>query len=226
MAAQVAALGLTPVIAPLLHKVSITPDKQASAPDTIIATSQQVTTFAAEQYLAFQPVIFTVGARTQKAFQQAGFHDVRAADGDVASLLALLQKNTPQTLGRILYLRAEQIRHEITPLLTATGFSVSEQVCYAMQPVCESCKRLPAIDEFWQNPAGGVVTLFSARTAQVLYDYISQYYPAETAQKHRVLCFAPSVLNSVRFLPWGGTAVCESARMACMLSHLPALCAE
>lgn len=218
MAEQVAGLGFMPVIAPLLvnQPLAVPPTFQ---PDTLIITSQQAAHWAIRHLQPGQPVCLAVGARTAAILQEGGFTDVREAAGNVASLQQIISKQSASSWGQMLYARGEIVRADLRQALLNQGYAISEQIVYQMAET----ENYAVLDQFWRNKTAGIVTLFSARTASLFADHIRMQKAEEYATRHAVLCFAPGVLHSVRFLPWRSVHICETTRMDCMLDQLAKL---
>jgi uroporphyrinogen-III synthase len=90
-AARLAALGHTPLIAPLLAVRAIAARIDLGGVGALAFTSRNgVTAFAALTAARALPV-FTVGDATARAARAAGFASVRSADGDLSALATLIR---------------------------------------------------------------------------------------------------------------------------------------
>lgn len=90
-AARLSVLGFTPLIAPLLEirPFDVRPD--LTGIDALAFTSRNgVASFAARAPDRSRPV-FAVGDATAEAAREAGFADIRSADGDLLALAALIR---------------------------------------------------------------------------------------------------------------------------------------
>jgi uroporphyrinogen-III synthase len=84
--------------------------------------------------------IFAVGERTGSQAAEAGFADVRMADGDAASLAALIGRCLPPA-ARLLHVAGRERKAEPDASLATAGFSVMKWVAY--EAVAAEC--LPAV---------------------------------------------------------------------------------
>ncbi len=90
-AEHLTALGFTPLVVPLLEilPLEVTPDLTAIQALAFTSTNG-VSAFAARSIERCLPVL-TVGDATARAAREAGFADVRSADGDLVALAALIR---------------------------------------------------------------------------------------------------------------------------------------
>lgn len=126
-AARLAALGHEPLVAPLL-KIRLTgAPLPAGRLDALIVTSAN----AAPALSALDRTlpVFAVGERTAGAIRDAGFADIRAAEGDASSLAALVGRALPAT-ARLLHLAGRDRKSEPEASLAARGYSVETVVAY------------------------------------------------------------------------------------------------
>ena len=220
MAQDVAALGYVPVICPLFAVQPQPFIPPVAPPDTLVVTSQHAVPWlqngATARDFPRNLTCLAVGERTGQALRNAGFTNVRVAGGDVSALLALILAQPPVKWGKIFYVRGDVVAHDLAVTLGAQGYHIAEQVAYVMAEQVMP----PQLAQFWQQSSGGVVTLFSVRAADAFARHIRQIQAEDNAAKHAVLCFAPGVLNSVRFLPWRAMHVSVQPRMRCMLDAL------
>ncbi len=108
--------------------------------------------------------VFAVGERTGSAAAEAGFADVRTADGEAVSLAALITKSLPAA-ARLLRVAARERKPEPEASLTKAGFAIATWTAYE----AVAAERLPAIAEnaFRENRLGAVLH-YSRRSAGVL----------------------------------------------------------
>lgn len=78
--------------------------------------------------------LYVVGAQTAEVARQAGFGNVFVADGDVASLAALLEARLPAG-AKVLYFGGENRAQDIGKLAAPAGIKVSTIVVYRAKPV-------------------------------------------------------------------------------------------
>jgi uroporphyrinogen-III synthase len=110
--------------------------------------------------------IFAVGERTGSQAAEAGFADVRMADGDAASLAALIGASLPPR-ARLLHVAGRERKAEPEASLAAVGFSVSTWVAYE----AIAAERLPMIAQSAFREAGLDAALhYSRRSAALALD--------------------------------------------------------
>ncbi|HSS12789.1 MAG TPA: uroporphyrinogen-III synthase [Rhizomicrobium sp.] len=107
--------------------------------------------------------VFAVGPQTAKEAQDAGFVDVRSADGD-AKALAEATRRWASPEGVLLHVCAEDAPGALAESLAADGFSVRRSALYAIEPA----RHLPPHAEIAlrQEALDGVM-FFSPRTARI-----------------------------------------------------------
>ncbi|MGV8838890.1 MAG: uroporphyrinogen-III synthase [Bauldia sp.] len=172
-AARLRALGHVPLVQPMLSPEYL-PLDIPGVPAAIAVTSRN-----GVRALAFLPgaarwtavPVFAVGAATADAARQAGFADVRSADGDGAALADLVTAVLDPAAGEIVYAAAEDRRPDLEQLLRARGFSVRLAVAYRMSPATALSPELRAA--IAARAVDGVL-LYSARTAAVFAGLVAQ----------------------------------------------------
>lgn len=126
-AARVAALGLTPVIAPMLTAQAIAADLPPR-PAGLVVTSRQAMRLAVLPTAWRDLPVWTIGAGTAAAAREAGFHLIHSHGGDGAGLAAILLADPPP--GPLLWLRGEDIAFD----LTAAGVALTQAIVYRTKP--------------------------------------------------------------------------------------------
>jgi len=165
-AALLRARGHDPVVAPLLavryhdgHALHL------GGVQAILATSANgVRAFARRTSLRDLPV-FAIGSQTAQAARDAGFAQVRNADGNAATLAQAVQGWTKPSTGPLLHVCGAEADGRLAAALTDAGFTVRNEVLYDVPAVTE----LPAAarEAF---PTLDAVLLFSARSATAFVD--------------------------------------------------------
>jgi uroporphyrinogen-III synthase len=147
-AARVAALGLTPVIAPMLEALALAADLPAR-PAALVVTSRQAMRLAALPSAWRDLPVWTVGAGTAAAAHAAGFQDIHNGGGDGAALAAALIADPPP--GPLLWLRGEEVAFD----LEAAGVRLTQVLVYRTEPT----QKPP--------PKAAIALFHSARAATV-----------------------------------------------------------
>lgn len=162
-AARVRALGIEPIVAPLLEVRPLPGgDLNLAGVSALAFTSANaVAAFAArspERGLR----VFAVGDATAAAARAQRFQSVLSAQGDVGALASALTTRRRELGGAILYPAAAEPSQDLAGALAAVGLNVRQVAVYetvAVEPPATLAERLPEIDG---------VLLHSARAAQGL----------------------------------------------------------
>ncbi len=145
------------VISPLLKIVILAPTIPAA--EAVVFTSAN----AVAPFAALSPAggrrAYCVGARTARAAAEAGFLPV-TGPGDAAGLVPLIGA---AARGPLIYARGRHVVSNLAETLNLAGIETFEAIVYdqVQQHLTGAARRALAA------PAGGVVPLFSARTARL-----------------------------------------------------------
>lgn len=189
-AARLAALGLDPVIAPLMQ-MRLRP---AALPDPSDLSAIALTSANAlralselgtlEAYLSLP--VFTVGERTAAHARTAGFTEVTSADGAFDDLVALLDAQTFS--GPIFYPVAAQASGDLGAALGP--HQVRAIPLYDMDPI----DRLP--DDVAAGLSTGriaAVSLYSRRTAEIFCTLTEKLLPGNIRAELTFICLSENV---------------------------------
>jgi uroporphyrinogen-III synthase len=161
-AQRVAAMGFTPIVAPLLEIRST----QARMP-----SSGQIGAILLPSGSAVAPLpaiyrrlpVLTVGDATARRAVQAGFTNVASAGGDAVALATLVRARVNPREGTLLLACGRDQAQALAADLRASGYRVARRVVYAAEPVTllPDTARVALTDE-----RVGTVLFFSAETAR------------------------------------------------------------
>lgn len=154
--------GLNPLVAPLLAVQDLpSPDLGLEGAAALAFTSANaVAAFARRQPGGRALPVFAVGAATAQSARDAGFAQVRSADGDVDALAASIRRSPPP--GPVLHPCAEEPAGDLPGALRACGIPVRPVPVYRTVAL-----RLPeAAAAAW--PALDAVLIHSPRAARAL----------------------------------------------------------
>ncbi|MBK8543629.1 MAG: uroporphyrinogen-III synthase [Caulobacteraceae bacterium] len=76
-------------------------------------------------------MVLAVGDVTAAAAREAGFNDVRSANGDVRSLAALAKAQLDPAKGKLIHIAGDHVAGDLGGDLRAAGFSVDWRLAYA-----------------------------------------------------------------------------------------------
>ncbi len=191
---RVAALGLRPVIAPLLEVHRI-PAALPDHADAVLLTSGNAV--AALPRWAGDGPVFAVGDATAALVCTAGFSNVFSANGDVTVLAALVQARQPA--GTLLLLTGEGQGAALETALREQGRTITRCAVYRSAPV-------PALP----HPARGALAggrlraalFFSAETARAFVRLVHAADLAETTRTVTACAIGKPAGMALEPLPW------------------------
>jgi uroporphyrinogen-III synthase len=182
-AARLVALGFSPLVDPLLAVHDLSPTIDLTGVTALAFTSVNgVAAFARAEGDRSRRV-FAVGDRTAQAAREAGFSEVVSADGDVATLAALIVARAEGLNGLVLHPSALEPAGDLLSPLRAAGLSARRLAVY------ETIVRDPASTTLTDLGALEVVLLHSPRAAWKLAEWLGTY----PAPGLRALCLSAAV---------------------------------
>jgi uroporphyrinogen-III synthase len=215
-AARITALGLRPIIAPLLmiapRRANLPPSARVQA---IVATSRNAIPAlpASHRHLP----LFAVGAATARHASAAGFEQVTSADANADALTALLAQACDREAGSLLLVTGQDQGTALASELRARGFRVVRRVAYASVPVTV----LP--DSVHRAFAGGNLSaalFFSAETARTCVRLLQAARLDHTVATVAALAIGPSTAVALQRLPWRRIRVAAQPNQDAMLALL------
>ena len=126
-AARIGAIGLTPVIAPMLEAVAVRADLPPR-PAGLVFTSRQALRLASLPAAWRDLPVWTIGAGTAAAARAAGFQQIHSGAGDGAALAAALIADPPPP--PLLWLRGQDVAFD----LIAAGVALTQTTVYRTEP--------------------------------------------------------------------------------------------
>jgi uroporphyrinogen-III synthase len=200
-AARLAAMGLAPLVAPLLEVRDLSPEVDLDGVAALAFTSVNgVAAFARLHGDRDRPV-FAVGDRTARAASEAGFMAVASADGDVEALAALILREAARLDGALLHPSALEPAGDLVSRLAATGVRARRLAVYETVDRDPSPAILAGLDDL------EAVLLHSPRAARVLVPWLAE----RPAPHLRALCLSPTVAR-----PLGDLV--QARRLGCVTS--------
>jgi uroporphyrinogen-III synthase len=182
-AARITAMGLEPLVDPLLEVRDLSPIVDLTGVAALAFTSVNgVAAFARLDGARDRPV-FAVGDRTARAAREAGFAEVASADGDVEALAALILAQAGRLDGTVLHPSALEPAGDLVSPLVAGGLSARRLAVYESLDRDPSPSTLAALDDL------ETVLLHSPRAARALARWLAKHpAPGLTA-----LCLSAAV---------------------------------
>ena len=168
--AAVAARGLHPVAAPMLHVRQCALSIGTFRPDAIVLTSGQAVGSLTDPQLHDIPC-YVVGAATARRARAAGFVHVTAASGTADDLTALLQAAMSPT-SRLLLAVGQGYGQDMAVALRGQGYRVLRRCVYIVRPA--TCLPPDAVAALQAGQVTAVM-FYSTRTAEA---FIAALTPA------------------------------------------------
>lgn len=194
-AARVAALGLTPIVDPLLEVAPIAAMIDVTGVAALAFTSANgIQAFSKLSDKRGLPV-FTVGGATASAAREAGFAGITSADGDVEDLARLIVEAAP---GPVLWAGARQPAGDLVAALREAGLDARGVAVY------ETLQRAPskATLDLLDGPL--TVLLHSPRAARGLADILRR----RPGPALRALCLSQAVAAPLEALMQPSSVAC------------------
>lgn len=157
-AARVRARGAEAIIAPLLTIVPCGYDTNTEGAQAIVFTSTNGVRAFPDARGARERLVLTVGDATAQAAREAGFIDVRSADGDANALVELAKRELDPAQGKLIHISGDHVGGDVSGKLRAAGFSVDWRLAYASVATM-------ALPEAFRTPLD-IVLFHSVRAAE------------------------------------------------------------
>ncbi len=214
-AARVAAIGLVPIVAPLLAIRLIpvrTPPKRMAA---VLLTSGN-----AIDALAVLPrslPVLAVGGATARRAMRAGFTDVASADGDATALAALVRTRFRPSNGTLLLAAGQGQSLALAANLRAAGYRVTRRVVYAAVPVPQlpDQARAALLDNRTRT-----VLLFSAESAAHFVRLVQRAGLLAALAALEAITIGPRAAMALKHSPWARIRVAAKPPQDDMLALL------
>jgi len=220
VAAALRARGIETIVDPVLD---IRPRRAVSVAldgvQAILATSANgVRSLAAATTRRDLP-LFAVGEATAVRARDAGFADVAAADGDAASLAALVAARCKPSGGTLLHVAGSAVARDLAGLLDPHGFSVRRAVLY---DAVESPALAEATVAALAGGAIAMVLFFSPRTARTFVMLARACGQGDSCARATAFCLSDAVAAEAAALAWRAVRVAAEPTLAALLAAVDA----
>jgi uroporphyrinogen-III synthase len=197
-ARRVAAMGLRPILAPVLEIAPIRSRLPAPARlQAIVITSANALPALSSAYHALP--LLAVGDVTAARARTAGFRDVHSASGDVHALVALVLARCDPAGAPLLLAAGKDRTVDATPALQARGFTVIRRSVYAAIAVAALPETARAA---LHAQAVRAALFFSPATARAFVRLLLAALPAATAAAVDALAISRATETALAPLPW------------------------
>jgi len=224
LAAALTALGIEPVIEPLL---AIAPLPAVLPPldgvrALLFTSANGVRAFAAKSDRR-DLAAFAVGPATAEAARTAGFGTIETAEGDADALARLVAERLKPDAGRLIHVAGSTVTGDLAGQLTAQGYAVERIALYDAVPA--DALSLRVADDL---AAGRIdwVLLFSPRTAAIFARLVRNAGRVDALKSCTALCLSPPVAEAVSSLPWHRVHIASKPDQANLLALAENLQAE
>jgi uroporphyrinogen-III synthase len=185
IAARLAALGHTPMIAPLLEPRWFEgPPLDLAGIAAILATSANGVRALVRRTTRRDIPLFAVGPQTTQEARDAGFSHVENADGDAKALAAAVPGWIAADAGTLLHVCGEDSAGHLAADLSARGYALRGATLYAVDAVPLTAAARAALGD----GAVEAVLLFSPRSARIFVEQAADL-PLE---KLTAFCISPA----------------------------------
>jgi len=145
--------------------------------------------------------LFAVGRSTAELAREAGFSDVRDADGDVDDLARLVRQSLSPADGPLFHGAGRDVAGDLAELLRADGFRVERRVLYRAVPAT----AIPAaVSSALHDRQIDAILFFSARSAEAFATLLNEGSdPASAFPGMTAICVSPRTAEAVNGLGFG-----------------------
>ena len=203
-AVRVRERGAEPIIAPLLTIVPCGYDTSTEGAQALIFTSTNGVRAFPDARGAHDKIVLTVGDATADAAREAGFTNVRSADGDVAALAALAKATLDPARGKLIHIAGDHVAGDLAGALSAEGFTIERRLAYASVAAA-------ALPDALRAPLD-IVLFHSPRAARIFVRL-----GAPNAEALVAGCLSPAVAASAAGPAWKQLIVAPAPREDALL---------
>jgi uroporphyrinogen-III synthase len=217
-AAKLKALGHEPVLAPLMEiRFRDGESLTLGGVQAILATSANGARAIARRTARRDVKFFAVGTQTAQAARDAGFSDVRSADGDGAALAQAAMRWAAPEDGALLHAAGADTRGDLAATLIAHGFVVRTETLYD----AVAAARLPAdVEAALRAGDLDAVLLFSPRGARVFATLVDAAGLRDACGKIAALCISRATAGGLEGVGFRLAAVAERPDQPSLLTLL------
>jgi uroporphyrinogen-III synthase len=210
-AARLTALGLVPIVAPVLSVAT----KAVRAPDRVAATllTSRNAVAACPASLHDRP-IFAVGGATAAQAAQSGFTRVFDADGDAKALAGLVADTLSPTDGSLFLPTAQGQGIDLAVCLRQRGFHVIRRVAY--QTVGVPVLPEAAATNLRQHQLAAIM-FFSGETARHFVRLLHEAALSDAVRDVEAVSISDRAAMALRTLPWRRISVAAKPNQDAML---------
>lgn len=208
--------GISSIVAPVMQIIplEIVPPLR---PDALLVTSRHAGPALRSLPESWRRLpVFSVGGATARVVRTAGFSDIAVGDGQVQGLLPPLLawgKNG----ARLLYLRGETVRFDLTSLLAPHRILLDSVVAYR----AAAAASLPAtlLDALREHTITHAV-FYSPRSARIALRLLQQHGLGQQAADITALCLSKEIATALQHAPFAHIKVAAQPTHHAMMELL------
>ncbi len=215
-AERVSALGLLPVVAPLLeiNTLSVAWPPSGEVQAILVTSGNAIPALpASHRHL----LLLAVGGATARRARQAGFKQVESADGDASALADLAELVCRPHGGPLLLATGRRQGHALATELRRRGLAVLRRVVYAAEPVT-------LLPDTARSALGAralrAALFFSAETAQAAVRLIEAAGLRDAVRAIDAVAIGQPAAVALEALPWRRVRVAARPDQDAMLALL------
>jgi uroporphyrinogen-III synthase len=224
LAAALTALGIEPVIEPLLTIATLpTALPSLDGVRALLFTSANGVRALAAKSDRRDLAVFAVGPATAEAARTAGFNAIETAEGDADALARLVAARLKPDAGKLIHVAGNTVTGDLVGQLSTQGYAVERIALYDAVPADALSPRVA--DDL---AAGRIdwVLLFSPRTAAIFARLVRNAGRVDALKNCTALCLSPPVAEAVSSLPWHRVRIATRPDQANLLALAENLRAE
>ena len=217
-AARLAQMGHSPLVSPLLE-IKFREGSELSFDDVqaIVATSANGVRALVRRTDRRDLPIFAVGAQTAATARDAGFTDVKNADGDSIVLADAIAKWSKPENGILFHAAGNETAGKLSERLREHGFQFRRDVLYEIDPV--QCLSRDAIEAMRDGKLDAVL-LYSPRSAENFARCVQQADLTEMCRALIAVCISEAAAKKIEALRLRNIKVATRPSEAAMLQAL------
>ncbi len=221
-AASLSALGITPILSPVIEIEFQPSTVDLSGVGALAFTSANgVRAFSQSVHkreMASGLRVFAVGEATAKTALASGHYDIETAEGDVGSLAQVIAngKSEGRFEGSVLHIAGSARAGDLAGALASHGVSSRREVLYEARalPTLSPAGQAALLD----TPPAEWVSFFSPRSARLFFDQIQNAGLQKRLKAVKAACLSDAVAKSARAGSWRDVHVAANSSSEAMLA--------
>ena len=218
LALELRARGHEPIVSPLMEIRFLNgPQISLTGIQAVLATSANGIRALARRTSDRNVPVFAVGPQTAAVAQEAGFSEIRDANGDARNLADAVVQWADPNKGPLLHVAGRERAGRLAEALSAAGFSVQSSMLYeALESEGLSLQARDALE----SRSIDAVMLFSPRSARLFTEQIQKIGLEENCRGITALCISEAAAEPLKALALKGARIAHHPDQYGMLALL------